>query len=67
MLYDSQVWPLKERNINRISQTDMQMVQWMCNVSLRDRTLSAELRNTLGVANLTDLLRQKKNEVISAC
>ena len=43
------------------------MVQWMCNVSLRDRTLSAELRNRLGVANLTDLLRQKKNEVISAC
>ena len=52
MLYDSKVWPLKESDIDRISQTGMQMVQWMCNVSLRDRKSSAELRYRLGVVNI---------------
>ena len=37
MLYASETWPLKEEDIQRISRTDMQMIRWMCNVSLHDR------------------------------
>ena len=32
MLHGSEIWPLKKRDISRIDQTDMQMVQWMCHV-----------------------------------
>ena len=44
MLYGSKVWPLKESDISSISQTDMQMVRWMCKVSLRDSKSSLELK-----------------------
>ena len=56
--YGSEVWPLKESDISRISRTDMEMVRWMCNVSLRDRKSSAEVRNRLGVANIVHVMCQ---------
>ena len=58
MLYGSDVWPLKESDISRISQTGIQMVWWMCNISFRDRKSSAELRNRRSVTNTVDVLRQ---------
>ena len=60
MLYGSETWPLKEDDISRIVRTDMQMVRWMCNVSLRDRKSSEELRNRLGIAIITDVMRQTR-------
>ena len=60
MLYGSKTWPLKERDISRIAQADMQMVQWMCHISLRDRKSSEVLRNSLGIANITDVLCQTR-------
>ena len=59
MLYDSKVWPLKESD-SKIYWTDMLMVQWICNVSLRDWKSSAELRSRLGVANVVDILHQRR-------
>ena len=60
MLYGSQTWPLTESDISRIDQTNMQMVQWMCHVSVRDRKSSEELQNKLGITNITDVLHQTK-------
>ena len=60
MLYGSKTWPLKESDISRIARTDMQMVRWMCHVSLRDRKSSDELRNRLGIPNIIDVLRQTR-------
>ena len=53
----AKTYPLKECNISRIAQTDMQMVRWMCHVSLRDRQLWEELRNRLSIANIATTLR----------
>ena len=50
MLYSSEVWPLKESDITRISGTDMQMVRWMRN--LPDRKSPTSLRNRLDVTNV---------------
>ena len=36
----------------------MQMLRWMCHVSLRNS--SEELRNRLGIANTTDILRRTR-------
>ena len=60
MTYGSETWALKEEDIRRISRTDMQMVRWMCHVTLRDRKSSEELRDTLGITNLVDMLRHKR-------
>ena len=60
MLYGSETWPLKEEDIQRIVRTDMQMIRWMCNVTLRDRKPSEELRDRLHIPNITDLLRQRR-------
>lgn len=60
MLYGSETWPLKESDINRIARTDKQMIRWMCNISLKDRKSSDELRNRLGITNIVDAMRQKR-------
>ena len=60
MLYASETWPLKEEDIQRISRTDMQMVRWMCNISLRDRKSSEELRSRLGIPDIVSVLRQSR-------
>ena len=60
MLYGSETWPLKQEDLSRVIRTDMQMIRWMCNVSLSDRKSSEELRNRLHIPNIVDLLRQKR-------
>ena len=60
MLYGSETWPLKQEDIDRLVRTDMQMVRWMCNVSLRDRKSSEELRNRLHIPHIANVLRQKR-------
>ena len=37
MLYGRKVWPLKESDITLTSRTDIQTMQWMYDVSLRDK------------------------------
>ena len=60
MTYGSETWPLKEDDISRIARTDMQMIRWMCNVSLRERKSSEELRDRLGIPNIVDVLRRNR-------
>ena len=60
MLYGSEVWPLKESDISRSYRANKQMVRRMCNVILRDKKSSAELRNRLGVVNIVDVLHQTR-------
>ena len=60
MLYGSETWPLKEDDVNRISRMDKMMVRWMCNVTLRDRKSSEELRDRLGIIDIVDMLRKNR-------
>ena len=60
MMYASETWPLKEEDIQRLCRTDMQMIRWMCGVTLKDRKSSEELRDRLGIPNLKDSLRQNR-------
>ena len=60
MLYGSETWSLKEEDISRISRTDMQMIRWMCHVSLSDRKSSEKLRNRLCIPNIVDVMRQNR-------
>ena len=60
MLYGSETWPVKEEDVCRLERTEMQMVRWMCNVSLSDRRPSEELRNRLGIESISCVMRQMR-------
>ena len=60
MVYRRETWPLKVENITRISRTDKMMIRWMCNVSLKDGRSSDELRDRLGIPDITEVLRKKR-------
>ena len=60
MIYGSETWPLKEEDSSRLQRTDMQMVRWMCRVSLRERKSSEELRGRLGIPSLLTVLRKNR-------
>ena len=58
MVYGSETWPLKVEDITRISRADKMMIRWMCNVSLKDGKSSDELRDRLGILDITEVLRK---------
>ena len=38
----------------------MRMVRWMCGVKLKDRVSNKELRERLGIVDITSLLQQNR-------
>ena len=41
----------------KFERADMQMIRWMCGVSMQDRRTSEELRSILGVEPITTIIR----------
>ena len=66
MTYGSEAWTLKEEDIWRISRTDMQMIRWMCQVTLRDRKSSEELRDTWYYQHSCNVASEKA-EILWTC
>ena len=60
MVYGNETWPLKVVDITRISRADKMMIRWMCNVSLQDGRSSDELRDRLGIPDITEVLRKNR-------
>ena len=60
MVYGSETWPFKVQDITRMSRADKMMIRWMCNVSLKDGRSSDELRDRLGIPNITEVLRKNR-------
>ena len=58
VLYGSETWPLKEDDLARLEQNDMRMVHCMCNVTLKDRKSSEELRDHLGLVAIRDCVQR---------
>jgi len=54
MLHESETWPVGKENEVALQRAEMRMVRWMCNVKVKDRVPSKELRERLGVEPLTD-------------
>ena len=49
MLYDNKTWTVKEAELLRLGRSDMRMIRWMSNVTLKNRKSSSELRERLGL------------------
>jgi len=52
MLHGSEAWPVRKENEVALQRAEMRMVRWMCNVKVRDRVPSKELRERLGIYDI---------------
>ena len=60
MVYGSEMWAMMAEQSGRLECTEMRMVRWMCGISLRDRVLSAELRERMGIESVSDAMKQSR-------
>ena len=49
MIYESEIRPLEADVGLKFERAEMQMIRWMCGVSIKDRKTSEELRKLVGV------------------
>ena len=60
MLHRSETWPVRKENEVALQRAEMRMVRWMCNVMIKDRVPSKELRERLGIDDIILILQQNK-------
>ena len=60
MTYGSETWALKVEHEDKLNRAEMRMIRWMCGVSLRERKTSAELRKSMGVEAIVDVVRRSR-------
>ena len=60
MLHGSETWPVRKENVVALQRAEMKMVRWMCDVELKDRLRSKELRERLGVDDIALVLQQNR-------
>ena len=60
MLHGSKSWPVRKENVVALQQAEMRMVRWMCGIKLKDRFLSKELRERLGIDDIALVLQQNR-------
>jgi len=60
MVHRSETWPVRKENEVALQQAEMRMVRWMCNVKVKDRVPSKELRERLGIDDIILILQQNR-------
>jgi len=60
MLHGSETCPVRKENEVALQRAEMRMVRWMCNVKVKDRVPSKELRERLGIDNIISILQQNR-------
>ena len=58
MLHESETWPVRKENEVTLQRAEMRMVRWMCNIKIKDRVPSKELRERLGIDDIIVILQQ---------
>ena len=58
MLHGSETWPARKENEGE--RAEMRMVRWMCDVKVKDRVPSKELRERLGIDDIISVLQQNR-------
>ena len=56
MLHRSETWPVRKENEVALQRAEMRMVRWMCNVKVKYRVPSKELRERLGIDDMILIL-----------
>jgi len=60
LIHGSETWPVRKENEVALQRTEMRMVRWMCNVKVKDRVPSKELRERLGIDYIILILQQNR-------
>jgi len=60
MVHGSETWPVRKENEVALQLAEMRMVRWMCNVKVKDRLPSKELRERLGIDDIMLILQQNR-------
>ena len=60
MLHGSETWPVRKENEVALQRAQMRIVIWMCNVKVKDRVPSKELRERLGIDDIILILQQNR-------
>jgi len=60
MLHGSETWPVRKENVVALQRAEIRMVRWMCGTKLKDRFPSRQLREILGIDDITLVLQQNR-------
>jgi len=60
MLHGSETSPVRKENEVALHRVEMRMVRWMCNVKVKDRVPTKELRERLGIDDIILILEQNR-------
>ena len=60
MLHGSETSPVRKENEVALHRVEMRMVRWMCNVKVKDRVPTNELRERLGIDDVILILEQNR-------
>ena len=60
MLYGTETWPVKEKDVSRLEGNDPWMVRWMCNVRPKERISAIELRTRLKLKSMRQCLLDRR-------
>ena len=60
MLHGNETWPVRKENEVALQRAEMRMVRWMCNVKVKDRVPSKELRERLGIDDIILILQPNR-------
>ncbi|XP_065664790.1 uncharacterized protein LOC136086422 [Hydra vulgaris] len=54
-MYGSETWAMKV-DVQRLEWTEKMMIRWMCGVTLKDKKRSHDLRLSLGIVSVSDIV-----------
>jgi len=60
MLRGSETWPVRKEHKVALQWAEMRVVRWMCDVKVRDRVPSKELRERLGIDDIILVLQHDR-------
>ena len=60
MIYGAEAWTMTRRGEKLLERTEMRMLRWMLGISLRDRNRNEDIRKKLGVACVSDKIREAR-------
>ena len=53
----SGTWTVNAEQEAKLERAEMRMVRWMCGMSLREKKTNAELRESMGIEKISDVMR----------
>jgi len=59
-VHGSETWPVRKEDEVALQRAQLRMVRWMCNVEIKYRVPSKELRERLGIDDIILILQQNR-------